>query len=71
VKRGGAWNLSFLGMRSSRLDSTTATFKNSDIGFRVASLSELAAVIPEPSSAVLMLTGLAGLGLRHWRRVRN
>jgi formylglycine-generating enzyme len=68
--RGGDW-LSLSGsLWSSSRGSLGPLVEGVNIGFRVASLSETAAV-PEPSSLILVLTGVAGFGVRRWRRLRK
>jgi len=60
--RGGHWYDTGNDLRSSvRSHGGTPTFSGTDFGFRVAS------VVPEPSSALLLLGGTALLALRRRR----
>ena len=66
--RGGSWLAPSHNLSSSiRLGSNPAD-EFADVGFRVASLSSSAVAVPEPSSWVLSLMGLAGLWYRGRRR---
>jgi formylglycine-generating enzyme required for sulfatase activity len=59
--RGGAWGYTPSSLAASYSNSGSPAFGGDFIGFRVAS-------IPEPSTALLVLTGLGSLALRHRRR---
>ena len=59
--RGGAWSLDADYLAARFLNYPNPAGEYSSIGFRVAS-------IPEPSTGLLVLTGLGGLALRHRRR---
>jgi formylglycine-generating enzyme required for sulfatase activity len=59
--RGGAWNNHAGDLAAGVSFLANSAGRGADIGFRVAS-------IPEPSTALLVLTGLGGLALRHRRR---
>jgi formylglycine-generating enzyme required for sulfatase activity len=59
--RGGAWISDAGNLAAGNSVDSNPWYENSDVGFRVAS-------IPEPSTALLVLTGLAGLAIRHRRR---
>lgn len=65
--RAGSWSWDFDSLWSSSRLPDYVTDEGANQGFRVASLS----TVPEPSSLVLCLTGLAVLGWRRWRRGRK
>jgi len=58
--RGGAWAIASGSLAARQSNYVDPPNENIDIGFRVAS-------IPEPSTALLMLTGLLGLAARRRR----
>ena len=66
--RGGRWNGDSSSLSSSIRISVIPASEDSGIGFRVASLSSSAVAVPEPSSWVLSLMGLAGWWYRGRRR---
>jgi len=59
--RGGAWNGDSSNLTAFNSNSDSPTLEIDNIGFRLAS-------IPEPSTGLLVLTGLCGLALRRRRR---
>ena len=71
VLRGGYWSFNYTNFLSSKRGSNSPANESlMAVGFRVASLSETA-VVPEPTTFVLVLTGLAGLGWRKRKRLRK
>jgi len=66
--RGGFWFGNSSSLSSSIRFGLNPADEFSSIGFRVASLSSSAVAVPEPSSWVLSLMGLAGLWYRGRRR---
>lgn len=67
--RGGNWEGISGRLSSSSRISHSPTHESSVIGFRVASISSDAAAVPEPSSFLLLIIGIAGYGVCRWRRV--
>lgn len=68
--RGGDWFGSSSSLSSSVRGGGSPAFEDISVGFRVASISSAAAV-PEPSSFLLLTIGIAGYGVRGWRRLRK
>ena len=66
--RGGSWGSNSVNLSSSIRSNGNPTNESILIGFRVASLSSSAVAVPEPSSWVLSLLGLAGWWYRGRRR---
>ncbi len=67
--RGGSWNNNSFNLSSAAWGSFIPTFEINRIGFRVASLSSSAEVVPEPGSlAIWSLIGLCGWGYRRRKR---
>jgi len=66
--RGGSWSSSPLVLSFLIRTGLPPTDEFNFVGFRVASLSSSAVAVPEPSSWVLSLMGLAGLWYRGRRR---
>lgn len=60
--RGGAWYIDASALRASNGYLVDATREGPEVGFRLAS------IVPEPSTGLLVLSGLGGLALRHRRR---
>ena len=67
--RGGSWDFGSLNLSSSTRFSFVPAFESFDfLGFRVASLSSPAAVVPEPGS--LAIWGVMCVGVWHYRKRR-
>ncbi len=64
--RGGRWTDSSYAVSSSNRGNWAASDVDTDIGFRLAS----PVAVPEPSTVVMALAGLACGGWRMWRRAR-
>ena len=68
--RGGNWDNNSNNLSSSNRNNDNPDNENNNIGFRVASLSDSANVVPEPGSVLVWgLLGLAGVFVgRKWLR---
>ena len=64
--RGGSWSSNYETLQSSYRSGSGSTDELNFLGFRVASATEASIVVPEPSTAVVIMMGGAGWLL--WRR---